>query len=701
MVPGDRHPYRLSGPGSSGTILAIPPEENEEKKKRKRASTKQQVINITNHNYHHFNGPAIDHNVSLQRSSTASSNNSSNNNNNSSSSQMFITPKDSNSTSCTADNIPPSTCNMINTRTGGNWNTLVKLPVVGGGALLHTPLFQHPNMNRHPGNLGNLGQPGHPVVVGGTSRSLLHYQQYQQLQLQQHLQHLQQQKRTDAVATIQLAQLQKIQRLQNMQYRLNQQLAHVKNQQQKQRTILSVRSKVFSEEMKQQLKQQQQQSRNESSVPAQQMNSMNATSSINASINMHLPQQIHPSLQHHQAQQQTYQQMYNMKVMNNNTHVKKTNNKRQRTAGSNNNMITTPLNGGGIQMQSLQGMLLQQQQQQQQQQRNTNNMLLAPWTNSSIAGQYAMFPNPDHMYTTNASNGNGGVPTNLAANLATVQAAHARATYQHQQMVAQVPRVMHPNVMHNPPSLLSATSNYRGVIKKNDHSYIATFRKNILGQYSDSVQAARAYDTAFAQIYGVDPAMMNFPLEWNLSTHKRIEQSQPLKYANDPNDKKKARTAISSNTGRPRSFKSGGRYSASSNVGMSSSIGNHLLGAVAYGKSGLVLEYHNGQHNNGLHDFMERREFDYVEEKKKPFSTLHGKSLPSSFHSTANTIGSYSPLARKEMIRRFMQKRKKRIWVKRIKYDVRKRFADLRLRYKGRFITKQDEELLRAAMDVS
>ena len=65
--------------------------------------------------------------------------------------------------------------------------------------------------------------------------------------------------------------------------------------------------------------------------------------------------------------------------------------------------------------------------------------------------------------------------------------------------------------------------NYRGVIKKNDHSYIASFRKNILGQYSDSVLAAKAYDTAFAQIYGVQPAMMNFPLEWNLSTHKRIE----------------------------------------------------------------------------------------------------------------------------------------------------------------------------------
>lgn len=63
-------------------------------------------------------------------------------------------------------------------------------------------------------------------------------------------------------------------------------------------------------------------------------------------------------------------------------------------------------------------------------------------------------------------------------------------------------------------------------------------------------------------------------------------------------------------------------------------------------------------------------------------------------------IGIYSPAARRERLRRFMEKRKKRVWRKRVKYDVRKNFADSRLRFKGRFVKKEDEELMRAAMEI-
>ncbi len=42
-----------------------------------------------------------------------------------------------------------------------------------------------------------------------------------------------------------------------------------------------------------------------------------------------------------------------------------------------------------------------------------------------------------------------------------------------------------------------------------------------------------------------------------------------------------------------------------------------------------------------------------------------------------------------------MEKRKRRVWTKRVKYDVRKNFADSRLRVKGRFVKKEDEVLLR------
>ena len=64
-------------------------------------------------------------------------------------------------------------------------------------------------------------------------------------------------------------------------------------------------------------------------------------------------------------------------------------------------------------------------------------------------------------------------------------------------------------------------------------------------------------------------------------------------------------------------------------------------------------------------------------------------------------IGSYSPLRRQKRVREFMEKRKRRIWKKRIKYDVRKSFADSRLRVKGRFVKKSDEEIVREAMACS
>eukprot|EP00644_Phytophthora_capsici_P001035 jgi/Phyca11/509295/fgenesh2_kg.PHYCAscaffold_43_\ len=57
-------------------------------------------------------------------------------------------------------------------------------------------------------------------------------------------------------------------------------------------------------------------------------------------------------------------------------------------------------------------------------------------------------------------------------------------------------------------------------------------------------------------------------------------------------------------------------------------------------------------------------------------------------------IGSYSPEARRKRIERFLEKRKHRVWAKKVDYDVRKNFANSRLRVKGRFVKKEDEELL-------
>ena len=58
-------------------------------------------------------------------------------------------------------------------------------------------------------------------------------------------------------------------------------------------------------------------------------------------------------------------------------------------------------------------------------------------------------------------------------------------------------------------------------------------------------------------------------------------------------------------------------------------------------------------------------------------------------------VGAYSPEQRKKRIERFVEKRSRRVWTKKVKYDVRKNFADSRLRVKGRFVKKEDEEMMR------
>ena len=53
------------------------------------------------------------------------------------------------------------------------------------------------------------------------------------------------------------------------------------------------------------------------------------------------------------------------------------------------------------------------------------------------------------------------------------------------------------------------------------------------------------------------------------------------------------------------------------------------------------------------------------------------------------------PITRQERDRkilRYLEKKRKRVYIKRISYDCRKRVADNRLRVKGRFISKKEEQ---------
>lgn len=64
----------------------------------------------------------------------------------------------------------------------------------------------------------------------------------------------------------------------------------------------------------------------------------------------------------------------------------------------------------------------------------------------------------------------------------------------------------------------------------------------------------------------------------------------------------------------------------------------------------------------------------------------------------AARVGAYSPRTRRLRVERFLLKRQNRMWHKSIKYNVRKNFADSRLRVKGRFVRKEDEAVLRDLM---
>lgn len=64
----------------------------------------------------------------------------------------------------------------------------------------------------------------------------------------------------------------------------------------------------------------------------------------------------------------------------------------------------------------------------------------------------------------------------------------------------------------------------------------------------------------------------------------------------------------------------------------------------------------------------------------------------SSIYNKNGRIGIYTREERDNIISRFYEKRKKRVWKKRIRYHCRKNLADSRVRVKGRFVKNQTDE---------
>jgi hypothetical protein len=54
-------------------------------------------------------------------------------------------------------------------------------------------------------------------------------------------------------------------------------------------------------------------------------------------------------------------------------------------------------------------------------------------------------------------------------------------------------------------------------------------------------------------------------------------------------------------------------------------------------------------------------------------------------------VGNLSVEERITKVRRYIEKKHRRKWIKKVSYDCRKRVANVRLRIKGRFIKKQEQ----------
>jgi len=80
-------------------------------------------------------------------------------------------------------------------------------------------------------------------------------------------------------------------------------------------------------------------------------------------------------------------------------------------------------------------------------------------------------------------------------------------------------------------------------------------------------------------------------------------------------------------------------------------------------------------------------EFPLSKRPRRSTRILHSEPFP-----LEKRIGIYTLAERKERIARFVEKRNRRVWVKKIRYSCRKNLAQTRMRVKGRFVSSKNQE---------
>ena len=102
--------------------------------------------------------------------------------------------------------------------------------------------------------------------------------------------------------------------------------------------------------------------------------------------------------------------------------------------------------------------------------------------------------------------------------------------------------------------------------------------------------------------------------------------------------------------------------------------------------------------SNGKNSAMEksskkrkRRKGDGDDLPKSVPDILHDSPFEKDYNQHGK-IGIYTPSERAALLRRFREKRRRRVWYKKVRYGCRKNLADRRLRIKGRFVRADSKE---------